>query len=1019
MFVILENRKKILTEKPTTYDCFYIFMFPADKMQPGIQHNILRGQKCKFCQKRFHAQNMTFYLCHLNRHQKCIKPYWYKNPHLSPKSGCVKFKRKSRGKQTGSRKMQRRCKSSGEMNQYQKENIQEVVIKKEIVDDSEWIAQAPKDAKEQDESGHEPHFGDSHGELIQGKKIQEIVIKKEILDNSERITQDRNVAIREKKRPRHKSHTRYSKIESIPKLALKKDNSEGENYAKEQDKCDKEPQTKDWQSEHNISDVIKIERFDLNDDLHNQSNGDQDTITKKQAVPKTWTRTSLKESHTKQIGQDKNKMESVNLNENQSYPIRDTTPEMMQQKFATYKQGIRTSRRLRNRRKDVKKENIDMNGSDLSDAELEMIDEANFEKAVQNSLSDNLVPSVCDICVMPVACSNDLISHEGIWVCMGCFKMLSSISENEDKNLQVKVETETSDLEIIGITSPVKSVNNVKAGDDGGRESVKMQHENNMKKDGQNMMRKNVIKKITISVKEAAELAHSVSGSDKAKALSKKTGTIFRKGDFDPKKRFKCPHCPKRFDHETGINRHIKSIHEVKHPHKCSYCDKTFYRTDQKRYHEMQHTGEKPFKCKLCDKAFKIKSSLTAHLKIHTNDRPHKCTYCDKCFTTKRDVDRHEVIHTGETPFNCQYCAKSFRYESSRDIHEMVHKGDKPYKCKFCAKRFCKKSFRTKHEMVHTDERPLQCDFCEKRFRNNACKKDHERSHTGETPFQCKFCDKRFRHRNQREIHQRFHTGEKPFQCSFCDKTFRQRSEALSHEKVHTGEKPYKCSYCPKMFSQHSARKTHERCHTGEKPFQCRFCTATFTTSSSVKLHERTHTGEKPHKCSFCDKTFSRKAHRVNHERTHTGEKPFKCSHCPKTFSKKVSRDEHLRIHTGERPHACSQCDKSFIRSTDLKKHLRTHTGEKPYRCRVCLKAFADSSTMGKHVKIVHEHQKPHKCSYCSDTFSTAGGKKVHEMIHTGEKPYNCSYCERTFRHPNSLKWHENLHIKEETDESD
>ena len=49
---------------------------------------------CKYCQHRFAAGNVLRYLSHLRHHEKCIIPYWYSDPRLPPKAGCVQIRRR-------------------------------------------------------------------------------------------------------------------------------------------------------------------------------------------------------------------------------------------------------------------------------------------------------------------------------------------------------------------------------------------------------------------------------------------------------------------------------------------------------------------------------------------------------------------------------------------------------------------------------------------------------------------------------------------------------------------------------------------------------------------------------------------------------------------------------------------------------------------------------------------------------------------------------------------------------------
>lgn len=51
--------------------------------------------------------------------------------------------------------------------------------------------------------------------------------------------------------------------------------------------------------------------------------------------------------------------------------------------------------------------------------------------------------------------------------------------------------------------------------------------------------------------------------------------------------------------------------------------------------------------------------------------------------------------------------------------------------------------------------------------------------------------------------------------------------------------------------------------------------------------------------------------------------------------------------HTGETPHRCDFCSKTFTRKEHLLNHVRQHTNESPHRCTYCMKSFTRKEHLG------------------------------------------------------------------------
>lgn len=253
---------------------------------------------------------------------------------------------------------------------------------------------------------------------------------------------------------------------------------------------------------------------------------------------------------------------------------------------------------------------------------------------------------------------------------------------------------------------------------------------------------------------------------------------------------FGCDYCPKRFNHQTHRNLHVKSV----------------------------HTGEKNFHCDICGKAYSCLSMMKTHRTTHF-DKKFICDVCGRSFFHAAHLKRHKLMHQEVRPFQCSTCGKGFNQEANLRRHQAFHTGDRPL-CSICGRSYynLKSHLISQHPYELPADDPLKardsiitCEVCGRSFPTPSHFKIHQRSHTGEKPFSCDVCGKSYRLKQQLREHRYGHTGEKPYRCPLCPKTFNLATSFMRHRSIHTGETPFSCLDCGKHFRLLTFLKAHQQ----------------------------------------------------------------------------------------------------------------------------------------------------------------------------------------------------------------
>lgn len=100
-----------------------------------------------------------------------------------------------------------------------------------------------------------------------------------------------------------------------------------------------------------------------------------------------------------------------------------------------------------------------------------------------------------------------------------------------------------------------------------------------------------------------------------------------------------CHFCAKIFNSAGNLKKHVKNIHEGAKDFMCRYCQRSFGKTDTRKYHKMTHPGEKPHECEICGRIFVQPSAIGTHRTVHLKQKANS-------MKMERSMDEHVQTST-------------------------------------------------------------------------------------------------------------------------------------------------------------------------------------------------------------------------------------------------------------------------------------------------------------------------------------------------------------------------------------
>lgn len=303
-----------------------------------------------------------------------------------------------------------------------------------------------------------------------------------------------------------------------------------------------------------------------------------------------------------------------------------------------------------------------------------------------------------------------------------------------------------------------------------------------------------------------------------------------------------CVICEKSFTRKDSLKEHILTVHcgknrakERIHKYFCEFpgCNQGFTQQNALYRHKLIHTDKKNHSCSFCGKSFGRSDELKYHYSIHekrwrvqvgsrTLAWPFACTHdaCSETFERYKDFTKHILAHEDNGTFSTSDDQQPDPVDELKEIYpQRGHKLDN--------KELARKYRRADPEEYISDSnncnRIVEYDMLPSKdiTPNNTTVDNDEHSASVDENHESNYRDL-----DRKELAKRYRRSAS-LECvctlNGCNKIFSSRQNLLRHQLLHTGAKPHACLFCDKRFGRKDKLLTHMRLHKPSKLHQTLF----------------------------------------------------------------------------------------------------------------------------------------------------------------------------------------------------